>query len=109
MTPLVSGYECIRRAREQTPDAIVIDEAVRELPVGEIVSRLRDETATAGVPILTLWDQRGDRPGDEQSAIAGSAEVLLKPFTPDSAARAVADAIARAKKKSVSTLVGNPG
>jgi CheY-like chemotaxis protein len=109
VTPLVSSFECIRRVREQRPDAIIIDEAVRDLVVVETVRRLREDGSTASIPIITLWDRRGGAPSAEEEAVAGRAHVLVKPFAPEALVRTVGDVLADAQPGAVESVAGKVG
>ncbi len=109
VTPLISSFECIRRARERRPDVIVIDEAVRDLVVVETVRRLREDRSTATVPIVTLWDRRSGQPSAEETAIAGQARVLAKPFPPEALVQTIAEAAGGSVAASQAQLAGKVG
>ncbi len=107
VVPLVSSFECIRRAREHAPDVIVLDESVRDLATLDAIGRLREDRTTAEIPILTLWDRPDGGQGAEEAAIGTRARVLIKPFTPEEFAIAIARAAREVGDGAPAPLVGN--
>ncbi|HEU0052229.1 MAG TPA: response regulator [Longimicrobium sp.] len=90
--PARSGEEGIRRAAEERPDAILLDVMMPDLDGPATFRRLRDDPATASIPVLLLTAraQAGDRERLEGLGVAG---VLAKPFDPMELARQVSDAL----------------
>jgi DNA-binding response OmpR family regulator len=69
------GEEALASAARQTPDVVVLDLMLPGMDGREILRRLRDEPATATVPVLFLTARGRD------DAAAGEAErYVQKPF-----------------------------
>ena len=69
------GPSAIDAARNDHPDLILLDVSLPGLPGTEVLTRLRNEVATASIPVLYLTGlapDLGPRPDG----------VLAKPFTP---------------------------
>ncbi len=76
-----SGEEGVRKAREQQPDAILLDVMMPGMDGPATVRALRSDPAAAGIPVvlLTAKLQPSDR---ERFATLGVAGVIGKPFDP---------------------------
>lgn len=93
---LVSGFECIRQARERRPHAIILDEALHDPEISEAVKRILENPETKSVPVITLWDRKGDHPSEAEEAVAQASRVLIKPFTAGLLVRTVDEELRRA-------------
>jgi CheY-like chemotaxis protein len=82
------GLTGIDAAREQHPDAIVLDLMMPEVTGHEVLEVLRDDDSTRGVPILVLTavTMAAER---EQCLAEGADMVMTKPFDPREVATAV--------------------
>ncbi|HEX2202055.1 MAG TPA: response regulator [Longimicrobium sp.] len=87
-----SGAEGVEMAREHTPDAILLDVMMPDMDGPTTFRRLRDDPATAGIPVilLTAKVQAADR---ERFAGLGVDAVLTKPFDPMELAHQVSEAL----------------
>ena len=76
-----SGAEGIRRAREELPDAILLDVMMPGMDGPTTFESLRADAATRHIPVilLTAKVQSADRRRFEELGVAG---VLSKPFDP---------------------------
>lgn len=75
------GARGVALATEARPALVVLDIQMPEMDGYEVATRLRDDPATRGIPVLvvTSYAQAGDR----QRALAlGVADYLEKPFEP---------------------------
>ena len=76
-----SGAEAITRARDEQPDAILLDVMMPEMDGPTTFQALQADAATRGIPVilLTAKVQSADRRRFEDLGVAG---VLSKPFDP---------------------------
>jgi DNA-binding response OmpR family regulator len=76
-----SGTEALRLARAQTPGVVVLDLMLPEMDGLEVCRRLRQDPATAGVPIIMLTAKT-----DEVDRVVGlemgADDYVAKPFSP---------------------------
>ena len=54
MVRALSGAEALEKAREEHPDAILLDLVMAEMSGFEVIAALRGDPATAGIPILVV-------------------------------------------------------
>jgi CheY-like chemotaxis protein len=75
------GLEALEIARREKPDLLVLDWMMPALTGLEVTKRLRQDPATAGIPIimLTAKGQEADR---ELAVRVGITAYLVKPFSP---------------------------
>lgn len=77
----MTGAEGLRLAREERPDAIVMDISIPGIDGWEVSRRLKADESTAGIPILVVTAHA--LPGDRQRASGlGCAGFLTKPCDP---------------------------
>lgn len=77
-----TGAECLRIAREQTPDLVVLDVRLPDLSGFEICQQLADEPITCGVPVIMLSGMV--RPDIIRTARSvGSQFYVRKPYDPN--------------------------
>jgi len=74
-----SGSEGVRLAREQHPDAILLDLMMPTMDGRATLRALRDETATAGIPVVLMSAASDDA---QDLKPLGAAGVIPKPFDP---------------------------
>jgi CheY-like chemotaxis protein len=72
---LGDGSSALASVEQLKPDLILLDVGLPGINGGEVLTRLRDEPATASIPIILLT-------GLEPPEGAVPDAVLLKPFTP---------------------------
>ena len=72
-----TGEEAIRLAREELPDLVLMDIRLPDLDGTAALRRLRDEAATAQLPVVALTALRGAR---EALLEAGFDDCLEKPI-----------------------------
>ena len=78
------GHSLVRRARDDRPDLILVNDALHNPDVGSAVHLLRAHDHTADIPIILLTESRS---GDEAEGSADQAaavvdQCLSKPFSP---------------------------
>jgi two-component system, OmpR family, phosphate regulon response regulator PhoB len=93
--PCEDGSEVVPRARELSPDLVVVDLLLPGLNGIEVCRRLKSDPDTAGVPVLALT-ARPEREFGLLARHAGCVGYLEKPISPLSVLRAVEDVIGRA-------------
>jgi two-component system alkaline phosphatase synthesis response regulator PhoP len=74
-----SGPEGLRLAREQHPDAILLDLMMPAMDGRATLQALRGETATAKIPVVLMSAASDDA---HELAPLGAAGVIPKPFDP---------------------------
>ncbi len=72
-----SGHEGVALALGEQPDAIFLDLHMPDMPGGEVLARLKRNTATAHIPVVICTSQHLDPP-EEQRLSAHVAAVLSK-------------------------------
>lgn len=76
------GGEALERLKEQTPDAIILDAMMPVVDGYELLRRIREEEATAKVPVIMLTARRQER--DILGALQlGADDYMVKPFIPE--------------------------
>ena len=87
-----NGREGIERARDHTPDAILLDVMMPDMDGPATLQRLQSDPLTRDIPVLflTAKAQAAER---SQLARLGAAGVLTKPFDPLKLADEVASAL----------------
>lgn len=77
-----SGEEGLRQVAAKRPDLIVLDAMMPELDGFEVLHRLKQDAATAGIPVIMLTARKQER--DIVSALSsGARDYLVKPFMPE--------------------------
>lgn len=75
------GVEALEKARELAPDLIVLDVMMPRMDGLEAAARLKQDPATAGIPIIMLSAKAQD--ADVKAGRAtGADEYMTKPFDP---------------------------
>jgi signal transduction histidine kinase/ActR/RegA family two-component response regulator len=83
------GEQCLRLAHERKPALVLLDLMLPGMSGWEVARRLRQDPATASVPIIAV--SALSRPQERESALhAGCDAYVAKPFTPDEIARLMA-------------------
>lgn len=75
------GESGLAAALDKTPDLILLDVMMPKLTGIEVCQRLRDETATSGVPII-LITAKAQEVDVERGFAAGADDYIVKPFSP---------------------------
>jgi two-component system cell cycle response regulator DivK len=77
----VDGEEALAMVREERPDLILMDVQLPKTSGLEVTRMLRDDAATADVPIIvvTSFALSGD---DQKAMAAGASAYLAKPYSP---------------------------
>jgi two-component system, OmpR family, phosphate regulon response regulator PhoB len=88
------GAAALADAREHAPDLAVLDVVMPEVSGLEVCRGLRQDPATAAVPIiiLTARAQQGDI---DAGLAAGASEYIVKPFSPRELAMRVSALLGR--------------
>lgn len=73
-----SGAEGIALAQAERPDAILLDLMMPDLDGTEVLSRLKSDERTSGIPVILLTANVRAA----QCDCGGAAGVILKPFDP---------------------------
>ncbi len=77
------GEQALERlGRAPLPDAVVLDSMMPLVDGPEVLRRLREQPATADLPVLMLTARRGERDVVEALTL-GASDYLTKPFLPD--------------------------
>lgn len=76
-----SGHDCIRAAREEQPDVILVDETLPDLSGAEAVALLKEELVTNEIPTVLMRSTDSNDSLKEESLLHG-VSLLDKPFTP---------------------------
>jgi CheY-like chemotaxis protein len=81
-----NGTEALARAKEDHPDAVLLDVMMPGLDGPSTLARLREDPATAGIPVVFLTAKAIATEVDRLKSL-GAAGVLTKPFDPMTLAR----------------------
>ncbi len=81
-----NGAEALVRAKEDNPDAVLLDVMMPGLDGPSTLARLREDPATAGIPVVFLT-AKAITAELERLKVLGAAGVLTKPFDPMTLAR----------------------
>jgi two-component system phosphate regulon response regulator PhoB len=75
------GEEALLMVREQTPDAIVLDWMIEQVPGIEVCRQLRKDKETSQIPIIMLT-ARGEEEDMIRGLKTGADDYVTKPFSP---------------------------
>jgi two-component system OmpR family response regulator len=81
-----NGHEALVRAREDHPDAVLLDVMMPGLDGPSTLARLREDPATSAIPVVFLTAKASAAEVDRLK-LRGAAGVLAKPFDPMTLAR----------------------
>jgi CheY-like chemotaxis protein len=81
-----NGTEALARAREDHPDAVLLDVMMPVLDGPSTLARLREDPATSAIPVVFLTAKAIAAEVDRLKSL-GAAGVLTKPFDPMTLAR----------------------
>ncbi len=93
-----NGFEGLRKARSDKPDLIVLDIMLPGVDGYEICNRLREDSATARLPIMMLSAKAREVDRDIGLKV-GADEYLTKPALPSEIASRIEDLLARENKR----------
>jgi DNA-binding response OmpR family regulator len=82
------GLQGLLQARAAKPDAVVLDVSLPRLDGIELTRRLREDDATAAVPVIVLSAHTGDD-YRRRALAAGASLALEKPCLPDDLLREI--------------------
>ena len=81
-----NGMEALVRAKEDKPDAVLLDVMMPGLDGPSTLARLREDPATSAIPVVFLTAKAIASEVDRLKSL-GAAGVLTKPFDPMTLAR----------------------
>jgi CheY-like chemotaxis protein len=81
-----NGAEGLLRAQAERPDAVLLDVMMPAMDGPATLARLREDPATAGIPVVFLTAKAIAAEVDRLKSL-GAAAVLTKPFDPMTLAR----------------------
>jgi two-component system, OmpR family, alkaline phosphatase synthesis response regulator PhoP len=91
-----NGLEGIRKARNEAPDLVILDVMLPGMDGFEICHRLREEPATANMPILMFSAKAQD--ADKSTGLkVGADDYLCKPAAPADIVKKVSKMLAQKK------------
>jgi two-component system, OmpR family, alkaline phosphatase synthesis response regulator PhoP len=73
----IDGEEALRVARAQRPDLVLLDVVMPKLQGFDVLKALKQDAATAGIPIIVLSNLGQDRDVEQATAL-GAAAYLVK-------------------------------
>ena len=76
-----NGAEAIERAREETPDLILLDVRMPKMTGYEACAQLKADPLTQNIPVVFL-SAKGQEAEIHQGMELGAEEYILKPFDP---------------------------
>ena len=77
-----NGEDGLNKARDVTPDLILLDIMMPGIDGWETLTRLKRDPATAGIPVV-IFTAREHARGHQRSAEMGAVDYFRKPFEPD--------------------------
>jgi CheY-like chemotaxis protein len=90
----VDGREAVQSARRQPPDVIVMDLDMPEVDGWAAIGQLRDDAATAPIPVIVLTGHDFKTQLKDTALAAGAVSYLMKPCFPEDLAREVSARLA---------------
>jgi len=75
------GEECIRKAKSEKPDIIVLDIMMPKMDGYEACKRLKTDPSTKGIPVILLT-AKGREVDRKLGSQAGADDYVVKPFSP---------------------------
>jgi len=73
----IDGEEALRVARAQRPDLVLLDVVMPKLQGFDVLKALKQDAATAGIPVIVLSNLGQDRDVEQATAL-GAAAYLVK-------------------------------
>lgn len=86
------GEEALQRIAEMTPEAVILDVMMPGMGGYAVCQVLREEPATAALPVLML-SARTDARSRQAGMAAGATKYLTKPLAPEELLRHVAEVL----------------
>ncbi len=85
MTPIVSstGKECLRLAKDNKPDTIILDLMLPDMQGDEVASELRDDPELSKIPVIFLTSLASPVDSSEPGANKEGNTVLSKKLPPE--------------------------
>ncbi|MFW2587832.1 response regulator transcription factor [Sagittula sp. SSi028] len=75
-----NGETAVETVHERTPDVVILDAMLPGRSGYDILRELRDDSQTAGLPVLMLT-ARGQTKDREEAERAGASRFMTKPFS----------------------------
>ena len=85
-----NGEEGIERARQLSPDLILLDIMMPGIDGWETLTRLKRDPESAGIPVIIFTAREHSR-GHQKSTEMGAADYFRKPFEPEDLCRIITD------------------
>lgn len=96
-----NGADGVRLARQNAPDAIVLDVMMPGMSGGQVAETLREHPGTADTPIVFLTGMLSKEEVDENAGFIGSERFLAKPVSADELAAAIQGLLRPGARRSV--------
>jgi two-component system response regulator FixJ len=87
------GAEALQRMREEPPDLVVTDLRMPTVDGHELVSRMRNESALAGIPVIFYSAAAYEREARALASSCGVVRLLIKPAEPQLIIQTVNEAL----------------
>ena len=91
------GASAVEAVRQRAPDVVVLDVMLPGMSGFDVLAALRDDPATAALPVLMLT-ARGQRRDREMAERMGASRFMTKPFSNAEVVAAVRDLAAGAEE-----------
>lgn len=75
-----NGMRGLELAREQKPDVILLDLLMPEMDGFEVMSALKQDTATAGIPVILFTAAPPEEVSKKGDIVMDSVDFVIKPF-----------------------------
>jgi two-component system phosphate regulon response regulator PhoB len=108
VTLTADGEEALLLADEETPDLILLDWMIENLPGIEVCRRLRRKEATATIPIIMLT-ARGEEEDRIRGLETGADDYITKPFSPRELVARVTAVLRRSKPSATGQVLNFSG
>ena len=95
----LKGAEALEKAREEKPDLIILDIAMPAMDGFETGIRLKEDFATAEIPIIMATASSAQADIVKAVSQLGAVAYMIKPFNPDVLLKEVAKALGKIKKE----------
>ena len=99
MIVAVNGEEALQKIRTEQPDLVLLDIMMPRIDGYEVARLLRDDPATAGLPIIML-SAKAQEEDIRRGVEVGVDEYVTKPFSPEHLVHVVSEYLKRIQKSS---------
>lgn len=90
ITQAANGAQAVELAKQEVPDLIMTDVRMPKMTGYEACRAIKDDPATAHIPVVILSAKGQDEEIDEGKA-AGADAYILKPFAPNELTKRIAE------------------